>query len=378
MVHARSALGLGAGLCDAAPAAQGVAMAKEQAGDQTEPPTPKRLQDARRDGDVHKSKDLSSTAIVLTWIIIGWMVMPMLSHHAKALFAQSLSLFKTPFDVALLQLGTSAFFALLWLTIPLLLATCFVILLVEFLQVGSVFAPKKMLPKMEHLNPVEGVKKIFRQENWVELFKSLAKAGILIGIIYLAVKSFLPAYISLVHGNPGIFGEAFWAGAMRIGIWTILAFVFISVLDAFYQRFSFMKNLKMSMRDIKQEVKQNEGDPMIKGQRRQMHQEFSQASQANAIRSANVVVTNPTHIAVAIRYDAEETELPMVIAKGEDYDAEEIKRIAAEAGVPILENVELARGLYEKVEIEDYISSEFFRAVAEVLRWAEQARDQQR
>jgi type III secretion protein U len=353
-------------------------MAKEQAGDETEPPTPKRLQDARRDGDVHKSKDLTSTAIILTWIIIGWMIMPSLSHHAKALFTQSLELFNTPFDIAVMQLGTSALYAFLWLTIPLLLATCFVILIVEFLQVGAVFAPKKMLPKMEHLNPVEGIKKIFKQENWVELFKSTAKAGILIGIIYLAVHAFIPDFITLVHGNPAAFSEAFWAGAMRIGVWTILAFVFISVLDAFYQRFSFMKNLKMSMRDIKQEVKQNEGDPLIKGQRRQMHQEFSQAGAANAIRSASVVVTNPTHIAVAIRYEAGETELPMVVAKGEDYDAEEIKRIAAEAGVPILENVELARGLYEKVEIEDYITSDFFRAVAEVLRWAESVREQTR
>jgi type III secretion protein U len=353
-------------------------MAKEESGDQTELPTPKRIEDSRKEGNVHKSKDLTSTVVLLTWLILGWLVVPMLSHHIEALFAESVSLFNKPFDVAVIQLGTSAFHAFLWLTIPLLLACAFMILLVEFLQVGPLFAPKKMLPKMEHMNPVEGIKKIFKQENWIELFKSIAKCAILLGIMYLAVRSFLPAYISLVHGTPGAFAPAFWAGAMRIGIWTIMAFVFVSVLDAFYQHYSYVKNLKMSMRDIKQEVKQSEGDPYIKGHRKQMHQEFAQASTSNAIRGASVVVTNPTHIAVAIRYQAGETELPMVVAKGEDYDAEEIKRIAKEAGVPILENVDLARGLYEKVETEDFITSEFFKVVAEVLRWAEQVKAQAR
>jgi type III secretion protein U len=249
-------------------------------------------------------------------------------------------------------------------------------LIVEFLQVGPIFAPKAVQPKMEHINPVEGLKKIFKQETWVELAKSLIKCATLIAIIYVVVIGLLPSFVSLVHGTPQVFGAAFWKGAMYIGMWTIGAFVLISALDAFYQKFSYIKNLKMSLRDIKKEVKDSEGDPYIKAQRKQMHQEFSQASVANAVRSSSVVVTNPTHIAVAIRYQKDETELPMVVAKGEDYDAEEIKRIAAEAGVPILENVELARGLYEKVEVEDFITSEFFRAVAEVLRWAENAREE--
>ena len=129
----------------------------------------------------------------------------------------------------------------------------------------------------------------------------------------------------------------------------------------------------MSRRDIKQEVKENEGDPHIKHKRKQLHQEWSHQNMLNSVRGSNVVVTNPTHIAVALLYEPGD-DLPLVVAKGEDHIAEEIKRAAMEAGVPILENVPLARGLNARVEIDDYISDEFFEAVAQVLFWAEGVR----
>jgi type III secretion protein U len=129
--------------------------------------------------------------------------------------------------------------------------------------------------------------------------------------------------------------------------------------------------LRMSRRDIQQEVKENEGDPHVKSRRRQLHQEWSQQNMLNAVRQSNVVVTNPTHIAIALQYEHGLTDLPVVVAKGEGYLAEQIKRAAEEAGVPILQNIELARGLHERVELDDYIGNEFFEAVAEVLHWAE-------
>ncbi len=130
----------------------------------------------------------------------------------------------------------------------------------------------------------------------------------------------------------------------------------------------------MSKRDIKQEHKDSEGDPMVKGQRKQLHQEWSQENQLSSVRRSSVVVTNPTHIAVALLYDADETELPMVVAKGEDDFAQRIKQAAEEAGVPIMQNVELARGLYRDIETHKFITEEFFDAVAEVLQWAEEVR----
>ena len=130
----------------------------------------------------------------------------------------------------------------------------------------------------------------------------------------------------------------------------------------------------MSRRDIKQEVKENEGDPYIKSRRRQLHQEWSQQNMLSAVRNSNVVVTNPTHIAVAIQYEHGETDLPVVVAKGEGDFAEQIKKAAAEAGIPILQNVPLARGLNERIALDDYVSEDFFDAVAQVLFWAESVR----
>jgi type III secretion protein U len=154
-------------------------------------------------------------------------------------------------------------------------------------------------------------------------------------------------------------------------VWTIFVFFFVSAIDAGYQKYSYLKQLRMSRRDIKQEVKENEGDPYVKQRRRQLHQEWSQQNMLNAVRGSNVVVTNPTHIAVALQYEHGVTDLPVVVAKGEGATAEMIKKAAEEAGVPIMQNVELARGLNERTALDDYIDGEFFDAVAEVLRWAE-------
>ncbi len=132
----------------------------------------------------------------------------------------------------------------------------------------------------------------------------------------------------------------------------------------------------MSIRDIRQETKENEGDPYIKGRRRQLHQEWAQQNMLASVRRASVVVTNPTHLAIALFYEAGETDLPMVIAKGEDYEAKLIREAAEEAGIPIMRNVDLAHGLYERTELDDYLPAEFFEAVAELLRWAEGVREQ--
>ena len=142
------------------------------------------------------------------------------------------------------------------------------------------------------------------------------------------------------------------------------------MLDAIYQRHAYLKDMKMSRRDIRQETKSNEGDPQIKGRRRQLHREWAQQNMLQAVRRSSAVVTNPTHIAVALHYEPEETELPVVTAKGEGAEAQLIREAAEEAGVPVMENVALARGLYEKIAVDGYITSEFFEAAAHVLRWA--------
>lgn len=351
-------------------------MAKQQqkGADQTEKPTPKKLKDARKEGNVHKSKELTGTVLVLLWLLLGWMLASYMLRHLIALASDVMRALDEPFEVAVFRVGWVAIEALFWLTVPLLVVACFVAILVEFLQVGPVLAFKRIKPDLSRLNPSEGIKRMFSQENLVELVKSIFKTLALIAIVVLVLWRFLPEFLMLPMSSPEVIIGSQWRGIFWIGVWTVFVFFFISVMDAFYQRFVYIKNLRMSRRDIKQEVKENEGDPLIKSKRKQLHQEWSQQNMMQAARTANVVVTNPTHIAIALTYEDGKTDLPVVSAKGEDYEAELIKRAAEEAGVPILRNVELARGLHEKVALDDYISAEFFQAVAEVLFWAENVR----
>jgi type III secretion protein U len=175
-------------------------------------------------------------------------------------------------------------------------------------------------------------------------------------------------------GSPDDVGAAHWHVLMWLGIWTICVFALLSVLDSLYQRYAFTRKLMMSRRDIRRELRDTEGDALVKGRRRQLHQEWAQQNMLEAVRKASAVVVNPEHIAVAILYEPGTTELPVVCAKGEDYEAQLIREAAEQAGVPIMRNVELARGLHEKIGLDEYISAEFFKAVAELLRWAETIR----
>ncbi len=351
---------------------------KQKGGSQTEPPTQKRLRDARKEGDVHKSRELTSTVVVLLWLLMGWLLGPPLYQHLVELFTLSLDSMQRPLAAVLPELATTALRTLAWAILVFLLPAIVLGLAVEYLQAGPVFAPQRAKPKAEHLNPVEGMKRMFSQKNLVEVVKAVFKTGMLVGIFIFVLFRLLPDYLILPMAQPGMLFTAFWKGTVLIGIGVIFVFFFIAVLDAIYQRLAFIKDMKMSRRDIRQEVKSNEGDPQIKSRRKQLHQEWAQQNMLQAVRQATAVVTNPTHIAVALTYDPEETDLPVVSAKGEGHLAELIRRTADEAGVPVMQNVPLARGLYERIAVDNYITPEFFDAAAEVLSWAASASHRER
>ncbi|QOW20348.1 type III secretion system export apparatus subunit SctU [Lysobacter ciconiae] len=348
---------------------------KDKGADKTEPPTRKRILDARKEGNVSKSRDLTGTVLVMGWLVTAWMLVGSMHSRINNLFEQSLATLGQPFETSLPLLAQTAIETFLWLMLPLLAMSLMLGLLIEFLQVGPLLSWEKVKPKMDKLNPVEGIKKMFSMDNLVDLIKSIVKSAALIGIGWIVVRGMLPDLLQLTTSPPEAIGAALWQGLSRIVIWTICVFFFISALDTSYQKYSYLKNLRMSRRDIRQELKDSEGDPHVKQRRRQLHQEWSQQNMMHAVRGANVVVTNPTHIAIALRYQDGETDLPIVVAKGEGHTAEMIRQAAEEAGVPILQNIPLARGLHEKVALDDHISNEFFEAVAEVLHWAEGVRD---
>jgi len=349
-------------------------MAKEQGAEQTEKPTQKRLRDARRDGDVPKSKEVTSTMLVLCWLVMVWLGLPLVSARVSGLMQRSLEAVSRPGGTPPGALLSEALWSVLGVLVPLLLAAAAIGLLTEFLQVGGLFAPKRLLPKSERLNPVEGLNRMFSQENLVEVLKSVLKTAALIGIFTLVLLRLLPQILRLPFSDVHDIGTAHWHGFMWMGIWTVCVFALIAVLDAAYQRFAFTKRMRMSRRDIRRELRDTEGDPFVKGRRRQLHQEWAQQNMLEAVRRSSAVVVNPEHIAVAIVYEPGTTELPVVCAKGEDYEAQLIREAAEQAGVPIMRNVELARGLHENVGLDEYVRPEFFQAVAELLRWAESVR----
>jgi type III secretion protein U len=354
-------------------------MAKgKDSGDKTEKPTRKRLRDARKDGDVAKSKELTSTLVVLGWLTLFWILSPFVVNQLNLLFDAVLGSIDQPFVTAAPRLGRTALQVFAMVGLALLVAIMALALIIEYLQVGPIFAPKRIKPDASRLNPAEGVKKMFSMDNVVEVLKALFKTGALIGIIILVVFTQLDSLLKLPATTAQAIGSAYWRSTAHIGIWVVMVFLFISLLDIVYQRFSYSKKMRMSRRDIKREHKDDEGDPYMKARRKQLHQEWATRNVLAAVRSSSVLVTNPTHLAVALLYERDETIVPVVMAKGEEHLAALMREAAEEAGVPIMQNVDLARALHERVDVDEFIPVEFFEAVAEVLRWADSIKAQRR
>jgi type III secretion protein U len=351
---------------------------KNDGGDKTEKPTPKKLQDARKKGNVAKSKDLTSTLELFVWFLLFALAMGYASNVLMRLTETALASIGQPFAGAAGAVGELAWHALLALTALALLPVALVGIVVEYLQAGPVFAMDKLKPKAENLNPVEGVKRMFSMDNLIELVKSIAKTALLLGIGWLVLLAAMPSLGKLLGvegGSVAVVGTALWEVTRSTLVWTVALFVLVALLDATWQRHSFTKKMRMSLRDIRQENKESEGDPYIKQSRRQAHEEWSQRNAQQAARQANVLVVNPTHVAIAIDYDRDSCPVPTLSAKGEDHVARAMREAAEEAGVPIVRNVELARTLLARGEVDEIVPQDLFDIVAEVILWAKEVRE---
>ena len=358
---------------------------KNDGGDKTEKPTPKKLQDARKKGQVAKSKDLTSTVELMVWTALFLLASAYAGRELSSLLDTTLAELSTPFANSVGVLGEMALAKLLGLTALALLPVAGVGLVAEFLQAGPVFAMEKVKPKFENMNPVDGVKRMLSVDNLVELCKSIAKMVLLVAIGWWVVRSALPQLALLSSlGTPDAGAVA--ASARAVGaalgdltrsmlVWTVAVFVLVAVLDIAWQRHSFTKKMRMSRRDMRQEQKESEGDPYVKQHRQQAHMEWSQRNAQQAARQANVLVVNPTHVAIAIAYDGSTFPVPAISAKGEDHVARAMREAAEDAGVPIVRNVELARDLLARGEVGAIIPPDLFDIVAEVILWAREVRE---
>ena len=343
-------------------------------GDKTEKPTPKKLQDARKKGDIAKSKDITSTAGMLVILMLAAVALPLLGEQMAALVRASFEVMHEPFALAAPRLGRQAGMTLLLVVGLVVVPVALVGALVEFIQAGPVMSTEKLKPKMENMNPAKGLKRMFSMDNLVELVKSILKTAVVGTIAWLVMRKVLPELPLLVSGRPENVGAALWQTTWLLLAWAGGSFVLVSAMDLAWQRFSYMKKMRMSMRDIRQEMKDAEGDPHLKGQRRQLQQEWAQQGASNAAAEAHVLVVNPTHVAIAIAYDRETCPVPTVTAKGQDDDALAMRQAAQEAGVPVLRNIELARSLLADAETGDIVPAELFDIIATVILWAQDVR----
>lgn len=337
-------------------------------GEKTEQPTAKKLRDARNKGQVAKSKDLTTTLQIVA--IFGYIVVsgPTITGDIMTLIASPFAVINMPFAQALNVLAEDIVRQAVDILMPFLLIVLVFGIFGEMLQTGVLFAFEALKPSAKKLNVIENAKNIFSKKNIIEFLKNCFKVVFLSVLIFLLIRDALAALLDIpLAGLPGV-GLAVGDLLKLLIINVAIAYIVISFFDFAWQRFLHTKQLMMSKEEVKQEYKEMEGDPLIKSKRKQLHQEMLARGAVQQARKASVVVTNPTHLAIALYYDKDETPLPVVLAKGEGALAEAMIKAAREEGVPVLQNIPLAHALFDEAAVDQYIPSELIEPVAEVLR----------
>jgi len=339
--------------------------------EKTEKATPKRRRDAREKGQVLKSMEVNSALILLAVFgAIDFMFSDLIEGCANVYktFLEFNSALDFLFTYAeLRKLGIEIALIFFKLIAPVLAVSLLVGLIANYGQVGFLFTDETLIPKLNRLNPIEGFKRIFSKRAIFELFKSVAKISIIAWVVWSELRTSIFQIHTLLNYDIKKAIQFIADKAFTIVYKAGLALVILAVLDYFYQWWEYEKSLRMSKQEIKEEYKQMEGDPQIRSKIREKQRRLGMRRMMQEIPNADVVITNPTHYAVALRYRQEEDEAPVVIAKGQDYLALKIKEIAKEHDIVIVENKPLAQALYKTTELGSTIPPELFQAVAEVL-----------
>lgn len=337
--------------------------------EKTEEPTPKKLRDARKKGQVAKSKEVPSALLLVATLILLFAMMPGIVKKLHDLMLLPTKFYNSELSFSANAMVGEAFAVSLQILVPIIATAIVFGIAGHVLQAGVLFTGKTVQPKLSNVNPASAVKRIFGLKNFVEFLKSAFKIGFLTLLLFLVIRDALNELVKIplcgLACIPALIGQLLW----RITIYTAAAFLLVAAIDYFYQRWQFMKEQRMTKDEVKREYKESEGDPHIKSKRKQLAQELAMADTEERVKKASVVVTNPTHIAVAMNYREDITPLPIVVAMGENLRARHIINIAKKAGVPIMQNVPLAHGLYETAQLNQYIPAELIEPVVEVLLW---------
>jgi flagellar biosynthetic protein FlhB len=345
----------------------------QSSGEKTEQPTEKRLRDARKKGQVAKSQDLSSAVLLLAAVGVVWLIGSYIGGVMQASVKDQVEFAATFRGEFTNQTAYEVFWrglkTMFFILSPLFVVVFVFAFLGNYLQIGSIFAFESITPKFSKLNPAEGFKnKFLKSRPYIELVKTIIKMSIVASVAGFVLWGARDDIVRLISRPPEDVSAYTFSLVLNICLKIGLVFLVLGGADFFLQKFLHRKDLKMTKREVKDEYKETEGNPLIKAQRRSLHREILSQSMAAAVRDADVVLANPTHVAVAIKYERGQQDAPIITAKGADLMAAQIRRIAEESGVPIKRDVQLARALYE-FEVDDEIPEELYEAVAVVLQW---------
>ena len=342
--------------------------------EKTEPASEKKLEDAREKGQVAHSRDLAFSFAFAFALVAMVVTGPSMVDHLRKIISLALLMPPNQADDALHELQgrlMSMVTEAMWVVLPVVGAAMVGSLVGGFAQGGINVSFEPLAPKLDKLDPVAGTRRIFSFKSLVEVLKTIIKAVLIGWVLYVLIRSFMPMLVQTTYGSVEAIGVSAWSAVLRLLGVCAAAAVVLGVVDFVVQRMIFLKDQKMSKDDTKREYKEMEGDPQLKGERKALAKKIAFSPQKPVVAGANVVVVNPTHYAVALRYKPEEFGLPLVVAKGMDLRAAEIRSMARELGIPIIGNPELARALY-KQPLNQAVPEELLEAVAIVLRWAEQ------
>ena len=344
-------------------------MAEESSQEKTEQATPKRREEARKKGQVARSSELSSVAILMSGILIlgalGSYMYTKLSSFMVDVLSNASFVELTLINITVIL--ETWFKQYLWIVGPLIILLVLSALIVNYAQVGILFTAEPLIPKANRISPLSGIKRIFSSKGLVELLKGLFKIAAVAIVTFFTIRAELEGVVSYMDLGVGqIFlssGDLIQSLFFRI----VLLLLIMALLDYAFQRWDYEKNLRMTRQQVKEEFKQQEGDPLITARIRNLQREMSRKRMMDDVSTADVIITNPTHVAVALKYDIENMQAPLVLAKGQRLVAERIKELGRQAGVPLVENKPLARALFKAVGIGDEIPEDLFKAVAQVL-----------
>jgi flagellar biosynthetic protein FlhB len=347
-------------------------MADDSFQEKTEPATDKKRADAREKGKVLKSMDVNAALSLMTGLLVlgagGSLMAGQLRSFATGIFSSAASIEVTPSAVS--ELVLRALLTVGVVLAPVLFALFVIGLLSNLTQVGFLFTTAALQPKLSSMNPGKGIKKIMMsRRSAVELFKNLFKVAIVAITAYVSLKGTLPAALTLMDGSVESVADLMVSLSIGVGWKVAVAFLAVSVGDYVFQKFEYERELRMSKQEVKEEAKMLEGDPAVRGKIRTIQRQIAYKRMMQDVPRADVVITNPTHLAIALKYDMAKMAAPTVVAKGADLIAQRIREIALEHGVPIVEDKPLARLLYSSADVGDPVPQKLFQAVAQVLAY---------